>query len=317
VSAPTTPTPTASTPATSAQGSQDRPLFLGAGLGIVEAPSASAPCGKAVYLTTDFTIWRPITPPESDNGVPCLVDWDNASFVSPTDGWILGRNGGAVDTVLYHTTDGGRRWVQQPGGGTVSNGGYQAIGFANAQDGWRQTFPTGANVSDSLETTQNAGATWHTVPGQGSNAPCLGAWGRDVFANALDGFAGRSLAAGAVGDSASGFFVHPQSFLCRTRNGGASWTTMTVAAPPTLSTAAPVYGLPAFFGSSSGILPVTYLLGTSATVAFYSTEDAGGTWSLRSTVRVAGTLKAPPAFSVQGDIGAFPSVAFASPGTWC
>ena len=299
----TNPTPSASVQAP--QGSQDRSLFLGAGLGIVEAPSASAPCGNAVYLTTDFTTWRPITPPESDNDVPCIVGWEDASFVSPTEGWILGRNGGAADTVLYHTIDAGRTWVQQPGGTTVSNGGYQVIGFANAQDGWRQTFPIGV-ANDSLETTQNAGATWHTVPGQGSNAPCLGAWGRDVFANAVDGFAGRSLAAGAFGDS----------FLCRTRNGGATWTTMTVAAPPTLSTAATAYALPAFFGTSSGILPVAYLRGSSATVAFYGTQDAGATWSLKSTVSVAGTLKSPPAFSVQGDVGTFPSVAFAGSQIW-
>ena len=164
----------------------------------------------------------------------------------------------------------------------------------------------GANASVSQETTQNAGATWHTVPGQGSNAPCLGAWGRDVFANAVDGVAGRSLAAGAFGDS----------FLCRTRNGGATWTTMTVAAPPTLSPAATAYALPAFFGTSSGILPVAYLRESSATVAFYGTQDAGATWSLESTVSVAGTLKSPPAFSVQGDVGTFPSVAFAGPQIW-
>jgi len=78
-------------------------------------------CGE-VFLTTDFIHWRNITPPlkipKSVAKGQCLYVWSDASFTSPTVGWLLARNGGSTQTILRHTVDGGRSWITQPGGDT-------------------------------------------------------------------------------------------------------------------------------------------------------------------------------------------------------
>lgn len=121
------------------------PLFVGHGVGVVATDPFGPGCPR-LFATTDFMHWRDISPPQPRTPVPCPCVWQSASFVSPAVGWVLGRDGGNVTTVLFHTTDGGRTWVGQPGSTTGSNGGLQVIGFTSTRDGWRQQFATGSNA---------------------------------------------------------------------------------------------------------------------------------------------------------------------------
>jgi len=308
------------------------PLYLGPGLGIVAEDSTAFGGCSQLLATTDFTHWRNISPPQqSGTDGACPDSWQSASFVSPLEGWVLGRNGGDVSTVLYRTDNGGTTWVEEAGSSVGSNGGTQVIGFTNTEDGWRQQFATGANAPYLLETTADGGATWTGIPQFATNGGC--AFAVDVFANPLDGFAGSNLAPGATSPLGA---PPPQSFLWQTTDGGNSWHEATVPVPAGTTHATAFYGLPTFFSATSGILPVEYVgngengAASAAgpdTVDFYSTADAGSTWALVSTVKTSGTVPADtgpaacfsspsPSSSASQTGGSFPAVAIASPNTW-
>ena len=320
----TTPT---TTPPPAAPTDVVQPLYLGHGLGIVAEDSMALGGCSQLLATTDFTHWRNISPPQqSGTDGSCPDIWQSASFVSPREGWVLGRNGGDVSTVLYRTDNGGTTWVEEAGSSVFSNAGTQVIGFTNAEDGWRQQFATGSNAAYLLETTADGGATWTAIPQIATNGGC--AFALDVFANPLDGFAGSNLAPGTTSSLGA---PPPQAFLWQTTDGGNSWHEATVPAPAGATHATAFYGLPTFFSATSGILPVEYVEnGTAgaATLDFYSTADAGTTWTLIPTVKTAETMPADtgpagcfssPSFpgspsSQTG--GSFPAVAIAGPTTW-
>jgi len=300
------------------------PLYLGHGLGIVAKDSAAFGGCSELLATTDFTHWRNISPPQqSGTDDACPDVWQSASFVSALEGWVLGRDGGDVSTVLYRTHNGGTTWAEEAGGSVGSNGGTQVIGFTNGEDGWRQQFATGSNAPYLLETTADGGVTWTGIPQFGTNGGCE--FGVDVFANPLDGFAGNNLAPGATTSVGA---PPPQSFLWQTADGGNSWHEATVPAPAGATPATAFYGLPTFFSAASGILPVEYVengTGGAATLDFYSTADAGITWTLISTLKSAEPLSADngpagcfgsPSFPASQTRGSFPAVAIASPTTW-
>jgi hypothetical protein len=304
-----------------------QPLYLGHGLGIVAEDSLVLGGCSQLLATTDFTHWRNISPPQqSGTDDSCPDIWQSASFVSPLEGWVLGRNGTDVSTVLYRTDNGGTTWLEEAGSSVGSNAGTQVIGFTNAEDGWRQQFATGSNAAYLLETTADGGATWTGIPQIATNGGC--AFALDVFANPLDGFAGNNLAPGVTSSLGP---PPPQAFLWQTTDGGNSWHEATAPAPAGATRATAFYGLPTFLSATSGILPVEYVEnGTAgaATLDFYSTADAGTTWTLVSTVKTAATMPADtgpagcssspssPSSPSSQTGGSFPAVAIAGPTTW-
>jgi photosystem II stability/assembly factor-like uncharacterized protein len=304
------------------------PLYLGHGVGIVATyPTFGGGCPR-LYSTTDFTRWHNISPPQPPSSVgPCVYVWSSASFISPDEGWVLGRNGGATDTTLYRTVDGGRSWTKEPGSATGSNGGEQVIGFTSPTDGWRQQFATGANGPYLLETTADGGETWTELPQQGTNGGCM--FALDAFANPADGYAAPGLGVGFGGPP-------PQSFLWRTVDGGRTWTTFTLARPAGAAGVAAYEYPPTFLSATVGVLPVSYRTAAGASaLAFYVTKDAGGSWTVRATMRsrsAGGTERpsspsSPSSPSITTDSSlcdasaapsppAAPGVAVASPSTW-
>lgn len=290
------------------------PLFLAPSVGVV-ADDANTGC-STVYLTTDFAHWRNISPPNpSPPGLPagapaqCIYIWTSASFVSTDDGWVLGRDGGSTDTVLYHTVDGGRNWTRQPGGYTGSNGGSEVIGFANPSFGWRQQFAIGANGPYSLELTHNGGTTWTAAPsiashGGDQNLPV-------VFANPSVAFAANPLTyvyAMLPSDN-------PAPWVWRTTDGGNHWSHFTVPTPSSVTGATAFYGQPRFFGQI-GVLPVAFTNSSATWVAFYRSTDSGVTWQLQTLLRTTSDLVALPDVGDTAPThvaGAFPVVAIASP----
>ena len=310
----TTLKPPTSTTATVASGSGNifAPLFLGPEVGVIVEDAVNG-C-STVYWTTDFVHWKNITPPlvvapgqQETATTPCFYIWQSASFVSASDGWVLGRDGGGTDTLLFHTLDGGLTWTRQPGGYTGSNFGNQVIGFANAQLGWRQQFATGSNQPYTLELTQDAGASWSLLPGVEAHGGCE--WEQVVFASPSIAFEGQPL----------DYAYSPASWLWRTTDGGDSWAHVTVATPQRLAGASAYYGQPQFFGDV-GVLPVAFTEGASTFVAFYRSTDEGIDWSLEAVVPTKSALEAGSAADVCSTAttasGAFPVVALAGPDTW-
>src|ERR1700722_3944338 len=128
------PTTSTTAPLASVWGASFEPLFLGPEVGVVAEDSANG-C-STVYWTVDFVDWKNITPPnvvpagqQATETTPCFFSWQSASFVSANDGWVLGRDEGATDTLLLHTLNGGLTWTRQPGGDTGSNFGTEVVGL--------------------------------------------------------------------------------------------------------------------------------------------------------------------------------------------
>jgi len=205
--------------------------------------------------------------------------------------------------------------MQEPGGGTGSNGGYEVIGFANSDLGWRQQFATGSNAPYTLELTDDAGVTWSLLPSVDAHGGCQEA--PVVFADPSVAFAAPPLAYVYVYSFGVPTLLAP--WVWRTTDGGDSWSEMTVATPSSLAGASAFYGQPQFF-AGVGVLPVTFTKGSSTWVGFYRSADSGMSWDLASIVStqsdlisgsVGGGCQSPTSVS-----GAFPVVAMAGPQTW-
>ena len=308
--------PTTNTTANVASGSgvSFEPLFLGPEVGVVVEDPANG-C-STVYWTTDFVHWKNITPPnvippgqQASATIPCFYVWQSASFVSANDGWVLGRDGGSIDTVLFHTLNGGLTWTRQPGDGTGSNFGNEVIGFANAELGWRQQFATGSNQPYSLELTQDAGATWSLWPNVEAHGGCQSE--QVVYADRNIAFEGQPL----------DYAYSPAPWVWRTTNGGDSWAHVTVTTPRRLAGATAYYGQPQFFGDV-GVLPVAFTKGASTFVAFDRSTDEGIDWSLEAIVPTKSALDPESALDADSCStsttvsGAFPVVVLAGPETW-
>ena len=291
-------------------------LYAGHGIEVIASTNNWSDCSR-VYISSDLRHWRNITPPLRSNPGGCLFTWASASFVSPTDGWLLANNGADVSTILRHTVNGGRTWVSEPGGETGSAGGGESIDFVNADLGWRQQFADGSNDPFVLQRTDDGGSSWTNVvraPMKNNGCEFL----TDVFANASIGFA--ALPSGGVGAGVS----LSTPYVWRTLDGGIHWSKMTLPRPPPLgSKVSAVYFQPAFYGRS-GSLAVDYASGSHQDLAFYASADYGLHWSLvRSRpflMAVKGAISihdGSPACSFQSTISGSPvSIDLFSPAGW-
>lgn len=246
-------------------------LYAGHGVEVIAATDIQSGCSR-VYISSDLRHWRTITPPLRPRPGGCLYTWASASFVTPSDGWLLANNPADANTILRHTVNGGRTWVAEPDGETGSAGGGESIDFVNAHLGWRQQIANGSNRPFVLQRTVDGGSSWTNVvraPVKNNGCEFL----TDVFANDSIGFA--ALPSGEVGAGAS----LSTPYVWRTLDGGVHWSRMTVPRPPPLEpSASAVYFQPAFFGHD-GSLAVDYAVGSHQDLAFYRSTDYGLHWT--------------------------------------
>ena len=244
-------------------------------------------------MSTDLSHWRDVTPPASRRPFEgnLYVMFDEASFLSPTIGWVTTWNSWNLGVTIYRTADGGKSWT------TALTGSGHGDHAGDAD--WIQLLsPTVAfdeNIAAtaphmSLLVTTDAGASWSTVysrpPEDGSTPPPGGPFDLPMlFTSQLRGFAATAIPP-AEGDFNEGFF--------QTTDGGASWTVLTPPRPPStttcpsdnLGTVECLFALPSFSDATHGVLATEIVNGAHASVGFDVTTDGGSRWRLTTTVDV-------------------------------
>jgi hypothetical protein len=288
------------------------------GLGVVGIANAPDPVEASLELTTDFVHWRDVTPPipgpDSDGDAYRFID---ASFLDPRQGWVVAYAQGRGSLLLYRTTDGGATWLDEGETQACGSACPEYVDFITPMDGWRELVGTMAGAAF-LARTDDGGKTWSPVQNPATWPPS----GLVSLADFQNGFLADTLPpSGALvttGNSLANFHS-----LWATTDGGATWQERVVALPADDTTAVPYVDLPTFMaGTTTGVLPIALFTGSATAIAFYTSSDAGVTWSLRS-IEATGS-RAPqgdepwPAISnVTGDLdGVLPSVGVAGPGTW-
>jgi photosystem II stability/assembly factor-like uncharacterized protein len=283
-------------------------VYAGHSITLVAAQTPSG-CDQ-IFLSSDLVHWTNLSTrlPQS---LSCYF-WGSAAFVSPRDGWLLGRNAGNVDTVLEHTTNGGLTWSSQPGGSAGTNGGLEEIGFSNDRDGWRQQIAIGASGPFALQSTADAGQQWSNVPtSNGSGCQYL----PYVFSAPKIGYAGEIF--GSTPTQTGGFYFPS---LWQTTDAGTSWSVERVGRPPSVPpSATALMGLPTFIGSA-GWLADVFVVAQHEYVVIYWSHNYGTTWSEEMVLPVVGVVRAagsgPCAGSKLVTRGKLVAVSSSSRGVW-
>lgn len=261
--------------------------FAGCGGGAAERPSASAPAPAKVralqrvgaaggWILTDTALdWtagspstvNAITPPGETGS-----DLSAAFFLDPRHGWAATqaqqRSEEGSELTIFRTSDGGGTWSSASLTAQPDVAGVSSLDFVDPEHGFLLATVESSsnfNVGD-LYRTEDSGETWKklTAPSGGSVR----------FLTPLVGF----IAGGPAGDE-----------LYATVDGGDSWQKESVVLPAEFGDAVPVYSVPTFSDHLNGVLPVTLVGSTPATV-FYSTTDGGASWKLTATLNVPGEL---------------------------
>ncbi len=124
----------------------------------------------------------------------------SAGFVDPLDGWLLvqeGTAGGATTEGLFHTTDGGRTWLNQGDPVRAPDWAFRIV-FADPLRGWLYSLSSGPDAY----TTADGGTTWRRLalpapPGGWPVAPA-GSSGPEKFFVAASPTLGPGVAAAVV-----------------------------------------------------------------------------------------------------------------------
>ncbi len=150
-------------------------MLRGTGPAAVPSPSPTLPV-TALSSTTPPTASPTAVPPTASPtvtappttapGVALPADFQprSVTFVSPTQGWVLGSTACAAGrcAVIAHTLDAGRTWSRINAPATTvdtdpryPDSGVSAIRFADHLDGWA--------YGPDLWATHDGGTTWHSV----------------------------------------------------------------------------------------------------------------------------------------------------------
>jgi photosystem II stability/assembly factor-like uncharacterized protein len=124
----------------------------------------------------------------------------SAGFVDPVDGWLLvqeGSAGGATTEGLFHTTDGGKTWLNQGDPVPAPDWAFRIV-FADPLRGWLYSLSSGPNAYG----TADGGSSWRRIalpapPGGWPVAPA-GSPGPEKFFVAASPTQGPGVAAAVV-----------------------------------------------------------------------------------------------------------------------
>jgi photosystem II stability/assembly factor-like uncharacterized protein len=271
--------------------------------GVVLVAVTHACCGSeetkpsTLWLSTDMTQWRDVTPPGSRKQVDpgyfpgMYAGFDEASFLNPTTGWVTTWNGGNLAVTAYRTTDGGKTWSAVGIGGHSDHGDdADWIQLLTPKVAFSDTVtPTAPHMT--LRVTADSGQSWRTV----YDWPTATTESDDsvpldmpmVFVSETRGFAASGIPPAESFDVTGDFFT--------TNDGGASWSRLNPpsvknAGCPTVQTE-PVtvrclVSVPRVADPTHGVLATEVISGAKATVGFDTTSDGGTSWQTAASVDV-------------------------------
>lgn len=247
-----------------------------------------------LYISSDMAQWTDVTPPQSQVPTSSGYSWfDQASFMSPTTGWVTTWNPGTGAGFIYGTINGGKTWRDVSGAGHgISAGDAFWLQLLTPSVAFGETVVANG-PGESLSVTTDAGRTWHLVYRWPSSNPADDG-GRGpfemptVFVSRDRGFAAPGIppAEPQMAGEEDAFFV--------TSDGGAAWAAQGPPLPSTghkcptgasgffTSVVSCSFGPPTFSSPDRGVLPAAVTWGSRAAVAFDVTSDGGRTWRLAS-----------------------------------
>jgi photosystem II stability/assembly factor-like uncharacterized protein len=303
-------------------------VYSGPGVAVVAVgPYANGYEGNAasqLYLSTDMVRWTNVTPAASE--LPDSFGYhgwfDEASFLSPSTGWVISWNPDNLAGVIYRTTDGGRTWSAVAGGGHGDHGGDAfRLQLLTPSIAYGESVAATAPAM-ALTITTDAGKSWRTIYTGPSPQPPGATHFNGPFEMPM-----------TFGDQDHGFATagippaEPQIFggdLFSTSDGGSTWSRESPPLPrtsldcpalanPTSTTC--LFGDPIFSGVNHGVLPTAVISAAHATVAFDVTSDGGRHWAL--TAQQA--IQAVPGQGVASDSSnafGYPLISMPTTSTW-
>jgi photosystem II stability/assembly factor-like uncharacterized protein len=279
-------------------------------------PSLHSPAPTGAVPTTAVTSHAAGSTPKSSVGpkggpVPAGFTPYSATFVSPTDGWVLGNAPctSAPCTSIVRTRDGGATWQGIPAPRTPIYDGQQGSGvnvlhFADPLDGWA--------AGDQLWATHDGGASWHQVKlapgGQVVNvetaagtayAMWVGPASTVVYATAPGSDRWHAVLTAPLAAAPSALVVKGRDWYLSDRDGvyhGVGANAPTRLANPCAGTSAALLAV----ADIAHLDAVCVLDGAAGTVRFqlYGTTDGGAHWT-----KAGGTHFAPSGLDVMDDNG--------------
>lgn len=217
---------------------------------LLEALAAPVP-PETAELHPDPSPWVRLT-------TPTRADLHCAHFINREIGWVGGRRG-----VILHTTDGGRRWIEQVTGVKAN---VTGLFFLNARTGWAAvggTYgldPRVDGVEPAVLFTDDGGTVWRPQ----ADLDVRALW----FVNERVGY--------AVGNYSSVF---------RTTDGGATWTVCegvrrVIVRPEGLADAVVTFTHVQFLDERRGWVAGNFFgRGVARPAGVFWTEDGGATWT--------------------------------------
>jgi len=217
--------------------------------------------GSELALTSDAgSSWRSATPPGLATG-----DFRAVSFLDSANGVVVGLSGAERQAfVLWRTTDGGVTWTSSALPVPANVDAAAPISLA---------VPDASHAFVSLSLQQGLG-----LPGPGvllASSDGGRSWSRRILPGS-----------GAIefATASRGWLAGVGGGVYATRDGGRTWRTVTVSAPPGFRSSVPLAELPTFSDPTHAVLPVTFRRGARAAASFLTSSDGGTSWQTAAVV---------------------------------